>query len=110
MKLGDVLTLIGAGYTKDEISLFEAMEKGKESVPQVEIHGDPPVPVPDPEPQEQTQPETPSPSTEELLAEVRALKAALQQGNIRNSQQPANVGQTDIGAEADKTLLELYNI
>ena len=96
MKLSEVIALIGAGYTKPEIEAMDAGEVEKETPKQV----DEPKPEPKPEP--------PKTDNAELLDAIKSLTAAVQQKNVRNSTQPIDTN-TDIKAEADKVLLNLYN-
>lgn len=97
MKLSEVIALIGAGYTKAEI---EAMETGAEK--------ETPKQVDEPKPETEVKPETPKADNTELLDAIKNLTAAVQQKNVRNSTQPIDTN-TDIKAEADKVLLNLYN-
>lgn len=98
MKLSEVIALIGAGYTKAEI---EAMETGAEK--------ETPKQVDEPKkPETEVKPEPPKSDNSELLDAIKSLTAAVQQKNVRNSTQPINTD-TDIKAEADKVLLNLYN-
>ena len=101
MKLSEVIALIGAGYTKAEI---EAMETGaeKETPKQVD------KPKPETETKPEPKPEPPKADNSELLDAIKNLTAAVQQKNVRNSTQPIDTS-TDIKAEADKVLLNLYN-
>ena len=97
MKLSEVIALIGAGYTKAEIEAMEAGEEKKEAPKQAEK----PEPKPEPKPEQQN-------SNTELLDAIKNLTAAVQQKNVRNSNQPIE-NAPDIKAEADKVLLNLYN-
>lgn len=101
MKLSEVIALIGAGYTKAEI---EAMEEGaeKETPKQVD------EPKLETETKPEPKPEPPKADNSELLDAIKNLTAAVQQKNVRNSTQPIDTN-TDIKAEADKVLLNLYN-
>ena len=92
MKLSEVIALIGAGYTKAEIEAMEAGEAKKETPKQVD----------------EPKPEPPKADNSELLDAIKSLTAAVQQKNVRNSTQPIDTN-TDIKAEADKVLLNLYN-
>jgi len=105
MKLSEVIALIGAGYTKADIEAMEAGEVKKETPKQVD--------EPKPKPETETKPESksePAAKAEnaELLDAIKSLTAAVQQKNVRNSTQPIDTN-TDIKAEADKVLLNLYN-
>ena len=99
MKLTEVIALIGAGYTKADI---EAMEAGEETPKQVD------EPKPETEVKPEPKPEPPKADNSELLDAIKSLTAAVQQKNVRNSTQPIDTN-TDIKAEADKVLLNLYN-
>lgn len=103
MKLSEVIALIGAGYTKAEIEAMDAGEVEKETPKQVD----------NPKPEAEAKPEPkPEPAAKadnaELLDAIKNLTAAVQQKNVRNSTQPIDTN-TDIKAEADKVLLNLYN-
>ena len=103
MKLSEVIALIGAGYTKADIEAMEAGEAKKETPKQVDEQ----------KPETETKPEPksePAAKAEnvELLDAIKSLTAAVQQKNVRNSIQPIDTN-TDIKAEADKVLLNLYN-
>ena len=101
MKLSEVIALIGAGYTKAEI---EAMETGAEKEAPKQVT----EPKPETEVKPEPKPETPKTDNTELLDAIKSLTAAVQQKNVRNSTQPIDTN-TDIKAEADKVLLNLYN-
>ncbi len=102
MKLSEVIALIGAGYTKADIEAMEAGEAKKETPKQVD------EPKPETETKPESKPEQPQNSNSELLDAIKSLTAAVQQKNVRNSTQPIDTN-TDIKAEADKVLLNLYN-
>ena len=102
MKLSEVIALIGAGYTKAEIEAMEAGEAKKETPKQVD------EPKPETETKPESKPEPPKSDNSELLDAIKSLTAAVQQKNVRNSTQPIDAN-TDIKAEADKVLLNLYN-
>ena len=102
MKLSEVIALIGAGYTKAEIEAMEAGEVKKETSKQVD------EPKPETETKPEPKPETLKTDNSELLDAIKSLTAAVQQKNVRNSNQPITTD-TDIKAEADKVLLNLYN-
>lgn len=96
MKLSDVIALIGAGYTKEEIEALDKMDGALK--PEVETMSDPAPEAPKPE------------TTPELLAAITGLTKALQVSNIRNTPQPASVADNDVEAKADKALMEIYNL
>lgn len=102
MKLSEVIALIGAGYTKAEIEAMDAGEVEKETPKQVA------EPKPEAEVKPEPKPEAPKADNSELLDAIKNLTAAVQQKNVRNSIQPIDTN-TDIKAEADKVLLNLYN-
>lgn len=101
MKLSEVIALIGAGYTKAEI---EAMETGAEKETPKQVA----EPKPEAEAKPEPKPEPAKTDNSELLDAIKNLTAAVQQKNVRNSTQPIDTN-TDIKAEADKVLLNLYN-
>lgn len=107
MKLSDVIALIGAGYSKEEIEALEKMDAN--GAPDVETHSDP-TPEQKPAPQPEQKPEQPDSGNAELLAAIKDLKAAVQAGNIRHSQQPEADTAKTVAEAADKALLEMYNI
>lgn len=102
MKLSEVIALIGAGYTKADIEAMEAGDAGKETPKQAT------EPKPEAEVKPEPKPEPQKTDNSELLDAIKSLTAAVQQKNVRNSTQPINTD-TDIKAEADKVLLNLYN-
>lgn len=104
MKLSDVIALIGAGFTKEEIEALDKMDGVQK--PEVETVSDPAPEAPKPE----TPPEPADNKNEELLAAITGLTKALQVSNIRNTPQPASVADKDIEAKADKALMEIYNL
>lgn len=67
MTANEILKLLDAGYTKDEIS---AMLVNQEQLPAEQ-------PEPEPEPQPEEQPEAPAENTDSVNAEVSALKDEL---------------------------------
>lgn len=104
MKLSDVIALIGAGFTKEEIEAFDNMDGAGR--PEVETVSDPAPEAPKPE-APAAQPDS---KNEELLAAITGLTKALQMSNIRNTPQPASVADNDTEAKADKALMEIYNL
>jgi len=96
MKPEEILTLIGAGYTKAEIQAMEQSAPDPEPIAPAQEQ-----PAPDPEPdQEQPAPEPEQPalknnSTDEiakyitaLTAQVSSLTKQIQRSNLLNAQQP----------------------
>lgn len=112
MKLSEVITLLGAGYTKDEINAFQMMEDGKpETAKQAEQ-----AKLETPETAKQSEPVKPeTPETVKqsdysaLLKEVKELKEAVQINNARHSSQP-NDNINSIAKDADDALMTVYNL
>lgn len=110
MKLSDVITLIGAGYTKEEIEALDLMERGASlNAPEVNTVTDAPKPEA-PKPEDPKPEAKPAQDNSELLTAITGLTKALQVSNIRNTPQPAGVADKDIEAKADKALMEIYNL
>ena len=110
MKLSEVITLIGAGYTKEEIEALDLMERGAtQSAPEVNTPTETPKPeTPKPE---APKPEAPKPDNSELVTAINDLKKALQLGNIRNTPQPNEKSTPEsVADKADKALMEIYNL
>ncbi len=106
MKLSEVIALIGAGYTKEEINALEQMDSANK--PEVETISEPQPETPKPE---APQPEAPKPDNSDLVNAINDLKKALQLGNIRNTPQPNEKSTPESVAEkADKALMEIYNL
>lgn len=101
MKIDEVIKLVDAGYTKDEIS---ALMGGVDNV-EPEIKEE----APEPAPEQKEQPVKPSPEPadpnaaryNELLEAMQKLTGAIQAGNILNSQnkEQPNLTAEDILAE-----------
>lgn len=117
MKLDEIITLLNAGYTKDEIQALE-MPENKPSSAQAEDHQDPPAAPADPDPEEPAAPVAPPaapvlPSTDnadvtkyiaQLTAQVSNLTKQIQNSNLLNAQQPAQQQNT-----AEDILANLIN-
>lgn len=104
MKVSEVIALIGAGYSKAEIDALEAAESGQEtSKTETEVK-----PEAKPETAPAAKPEPTADANKELLEAIATLTAAVQTRNVRESKQPID-DKTDVKAEADKVLLNLYN-
>lgn len=104
MKLSDIITLLGAGYSKEEI---EAMEDFEKSAPD-------PTPAPAPEPTPAPAPDpTPAPAPAqdpELLKAIKDLTAAMQHNNVVNSSQPDVMTDAQrAGKQADELLTKFCN-
>lgn len=96
MKLTEVIALIGAGYTKEEIAALEAAEAGKPAQPEQPKPKTDPKPAldnPDPKPTEAKKDPAPVPPTSEAAAQitqaVNDFTKALQSFNITAARQPA---------------------
>ena len=86
MKLDDVLALIRAGYTREEIAAFET------PAPSAQENKPTPVPNEQPAPENKPKPETPAPDLKALIAQ--AVKEAMQAQAIATSNQPGTVTPT----------------
>lgn len=105
MKVSDIITLIQAGYTKEEIELLEKMEDPATPSAKTE------APKPEEPKPEEPKPEIEQPNNDKLLDAIAGLTKALQVSNIRNTPQPhENSADEDIAAKADKALMEIYNL
>lgn len=88
MKLEEVIKLIDAGYSKDEIDKMLQPE---------------PEPKPDPEPEPKPDPEpNAEPEIDPVLKELQDLKKAVYAMNIMNSAQPEQKSVDDILAASLK--------
>ncbi len=111
MKLSDVIALIGAGYTKEEIEALENMDSANK--PEVETISDPQPEAPKPEAPkpEAAKQDNREQDNKELVTAINDLRKALQLGNIRNTPQPNEKSTPESVAEkADKALMEIYNL
>lgn len=104
MKVSEVIQLIGAGYTKEEIAAFEAQE---ESIAGSEGSA-PAAPAPDPVPAPVAAPADPAPN-QDLLDAIRTLTAAVQHNNKINTPQPDNIVPDDVQKQADEILTKFLN-
>ena len=102
MKVSEVIQLIGAGYTKEEIA---AMEAQQEPVAAPESAA-PEAPAPDPAPAAATA--DPGP-TQDLLDAIRTLTAAVQHNNKIMTPQPDNIVPDDVQKQADEILTKFLN-
>ena len=101
MKLSEIITLIGAGYSKEEIAALEAAEAGPAPAPKPQPTPQPqPAPIPEPKP---TEPEPTEPPTSEAAAQIRQavndFTKALQSFNVSNARQPATPSPQDSATE-----------
>ena len=106
MKVSDVITLIQAGYTKEEIELFEKMEDPATPSAKTEA----PKPEAQPETAPESKPEVEQPNNDKLLDAITGLTKALQVSNIRNTPQPNESAGEDVAGKADKALMAIYNL
>lgn len=104
MKVSEVIQLIGAGYTKEEIA---AMEAAQEPAAAPESAA-PEAPAPDPVPAPAAAPADPTP-TQDLLDAIRTLTAAVQHNNKINTPQPDNIVPNDVQKQADEILTKFCN-
>lgn len=104
MKVSEVIQLIGAGYTKEEIAAMEAQQE-----PVTAPEGAAPeVPTPDPAPAPAAAPADPSPN-QDLLDAIRTLTAAVQHNNKILTPQPDNIVPDDVQKQADEILTKFLN-
>ena len=101
MKVSEVIQLIGAGYTKEEIAAMEAQQE-----PVTAPEGS--APAPDPVPAPVAAPADPTPN-QDLLDAIRTLTAAVQHNNKINTPQPDNIVPDDIQKQADEILTKFLN-
>lgn len=104
MKVSEVIQLIGAGYTKEEIAAMEAQQEPA-AAPESAAPADP---APDPVPAPAAAPADPAP-TQDLLDAIRTLTAAVQHNNKINTPQPDNIVPNDIQSKADEILTKFCN-
>lgn len=103
MKVSEVIQLIRAGYTKEEIA---AMEAQQEPVAAPEDAA-PEAPAPDPAPAPAA-PADPIPN-QDLLDAIRTLTAAVQHNNKIMTPQPDNIVPDDVQKQADEILTKFCN-
>lgn len=102
MKVSEVIQLIRAGYTKEEIAAMEAQQD-----PVTAPEGAAPeVPAPDPAPA--AAPADPAPN-QDLLDAIRTLTAAVQHNNKIMTPQPDNIVPDDVQKQADEILTKFLN-
>lgn len=104
MKVSEVIQLIGAGYTKEEIAAMEAAQEPAAAPEEVA----PAAPAPDPVPAPVAAPADPAP-TQDLLDAIRTLTAAVQHNNKINTPQPDNIVPNDVQKQADEILTKFCN-
>lgn len=104
MKVSEIIQLIGAGYTKDEIA---ALEAAQEPIAAPESAA-PAAPAPDPVPAPVAAPADPAPN-QDLLDAIRTLTAAVQHNNKINTPQPDNIVPDDVQKQADEILTKFLN-
>ena len=104
MKVSEVIQLIGAGYTKEEIAAMEAQQE-----PVAAPEGAAPAdPAPDPVPAPAAAPADPAPN-QDLLDAIRTLTAAVQHNNKIMTPQPDNIVPDDVQRQADEILTKFCN-
>lgn len=104
MKVSEVIQLIGAGYTKEEIAAMEAQQEPV-SAPEGAA---PEVPASDPAPAPAAAPADPAPN-QDLLDAIRTLTAAVQHNNKIMTPQPDNIVPDDVQKQADEILTKFLN-
>lgn len=109
MTLSEVISLIGAGYTKAEIEAMEAQDQIENPSPAAAsaASADPPA-APAAPADPPAAPAAPA-RDPELLEAIKALTAAVQHNNVVTSTQPGAVSPPDAIAEADKLLTKFCN-
>ena len=112
MKLENVITLINAGFTKDEITAMLAVEhpdpekEAQETIETGNALGNEPKKEPkaepktEPKPEQQKEPE--KDPIQMLREELKSLKDEIHKANIKASAQPPQKSVDDILAEAMK--------
>lgn len=106
MTLSEVISLIGAGYTKAEIEAMEAQDQIENPAPAASTADPPAAPAAPADPP--AAPAAPA-RDPELLEAIKALTAAVQHNNVVTSSQPGAVSPPDAIAEADKLLTKFCN-
>lgn len=101
MKVSEIIQLIGAGYTKEEIAALEAAQEPTAAPEDA-------APAPDPVPAPVAAPADPAP-TQDLLDAIRTLTAAVQHNNKINTPQPDNIVPNDVQKQADEILTKFCN-
>ena len=104
MKVSEVIQLIGAGYTKEEIAAMEAAQEPA-AAPESAAPADP---APDPAPAPAAAPADPAPN-QDLLDAIRTLTAAVQHNNKIMTPQPDNIVPDDVQKQADEILTKFLN-
>lgn len=101
MKLEQLITLINAGYTKDEIS---AMLSAEHPEPEKEMTAALKEPKPEPKSEPKTEPKTEQEQDpiKALQAELKSLRDEIHKSNIAKSEQPQPRTVDEILAEAMK--------
>ena len=101
MKLEQLITLINAGYTKDEIgALLSAEHPEPEKEMQEALQEPKPEPTPEPKLEPKTEPE--QDSIKALQAELKSLRDEIHKSNIAKSEQPKARSVDEILADAMK--------
>ena len=117
MKVSEVIQLIRAGYTKEEIAAMEAQQEPvtapEGAAPEAPAPDPAPAPAaapaaPDPAPAPAAAPADPAPN-QDLLDAIRTLTAAVQHNNKILTPQPDNIVPDDIQKQADEILTKFLN-
>lgn len=95
MKVEDIIKLIDAGYTKEDIQSMSAPEKEPEPAPA-------PAPAPAPDPAPAPAADTAQNDMSAMLQELKDLKRAVYAMNVMNTEAPAQKSVDDILAAAMK--------
>ena len=88
MSYKDIIILLNAGYTKEEISGMDAAQPDPAAIPQPDPQ---PAPQLEPAPDAQTAPAAPAAPQPDLLAAIRELTAAVQANNRDAADMGANI-------------------
>lgn len=102
MKVSEIIQLIGAGYTKEEIAALEAAQEPAAAPESAAPADSAPDPVPAPA-------AAPADPTQDLLDAIRTLTAAVQHNNKINTPQPDNIVPNDVQKQADEILTKFCN-
>ena len=97
MNVEQIIKMIDAGYTKEEIEKMTQPEPNPEPEPKTEPNPEPePKTEPNPEPEPKTEPKTePKPADDPVLKELQDLKKAVYAMNIMQSSQPPKSASVD---------------
>lgn len=91
MKLEDILTLVKAGYTREEIAKLETPEPPAETATRHETPEQPAEALPTPPAEAPEKPKPAAPETtgnDQIMGAINTLTAAIQKMNIQNASIP----------------------